>query len=110
MAGLRDDLRVLLQSVREGKTSPDEALHLLSLLPFRELGFARVDVHRELRQGAPEAVLGSGKTPEQVALIAQALLEGGAGSVLVTRADTEMRAAVRDVAPDAEQDPVALCV
>lgn len=110
MAGLRDDLRALLVEVRSGATSPDDALERLSTLPFRDLDFARVDVHRELRQGAPEAVLGEGKTPEQVARIVQALVEGGAGSVLVTRASDDARAAVREVAPEAEEDGLARCI
>jgi pyridinium-3,5-biscarboxylic acid mononucleotide synthase len=110
VAGLRDDLRALLDAVRSGEVSSEEALDTLSSLPFRDLGFARVDVHRELRQGAPEAVLGEGKTPEQVAGIVEALLEGGAGSVLVTRADDESRAAVRRIAADAEEDARARAV
>jgi pyridinium-3,5-biscarboxylic acid mononucleotide synthase len=110
VAGLRDDLRALLDSVGRGETTSEEALETLSSLPFRELGFARVDVHRELRQGAPEAVLGEGKTPEQVAGIVEALLEGGVGSVLVSRADADVRKAVRGVAPDAEEDVRARAV
>jgi len=90
--------------------SSEEALETLSSLPYRDLGFARVDVHRELRQGAPEAVLAEGKTPEQVAGIVGALLEGGAGSVLVTRADEAVREAVRNVAGDAEEDVRARAV
>ena len=69
-----------------------------------------VDVHRELRQGAPEAVLAEGKAPEQVVAIVEAMLAGGAGSVLVTRASDEVRAAVREVASDAEEDAVARCI
>lgn len=110
MARLRDDLRDLLEDVRVGTTSPDDALERLSGLPFRDLGFARVDLHRELRQGAPEAVLAEGKTPEQVARIFSALLDGGAGSVLATRADGDARAAIRAVAPEAEEDALARCV
>jgi NCAIR mutase (PurE)-related protein len=110
VAGLRDDLRALLDEVRSGTATPDEALERLSALPFRDLGFARVDLHRELRQGAPEAVLAEGKTPEQVARIVQAFVEGGAGSVLVTRADGDVRAAVREVAPEAEEDALARCI
>ena len=110
MAGLRDDLRELLEAVRAGTTSPDNALERLSELPFRDLGFARVDLHRELRQGAPEAVLAEGKTPEQVAQIFAALLDGGAGSVLATRADDAARAAVREVVPEAEEDALARCI
>jgi hypothetical protein len=110
VAGLRDDLRTLLDAVGRGETTSEEALETLSSLPFRELGFARVDVHRELRQGAPEAVLGEGKTPAQVAAIVEALLEGGAGSVLVSRADADIREAVRGVAADAEEDARARAV
>jgi NCAIR mutase (PurE)-related protein len=110
VGGLRDDLRNLLERVRAGTTSADEALEVLSELPFRDLGFARVDLHRELRQGAPEAVLAEGKTAEQVAAIFLALLEGGAGSVLATRADDAARTAVRAVAPDAEEDELARCI
>jgi NCAIR mutase (PurE)-related protein len=110
VAGLRDDLRELLQSVRVGETSADEALERLSELPYRDLGFARVDLHRELRQGAPEAVLAEGKTPEQVARIFTALLDGGAGSVLATRADDAARHAIREVAPEAEEDVLARCI
>lgn len=110
VAGLRDDLRELLESVRAGTTSPDDALERLSELPYRDLGFARVDLHRELRQGAPEAVLAEGKTPEQVARIFVALLEGGAGSVLATRADDAARQAVREAVPDVEEDVLARCI
>jgi pyridinium-3,5-biscarboxylic acid mononucleotide synthase len=107
MPGLRDDLKALLEGVRSGEVEPAEALERLAQLPFRDLGFARADVHRELRQGAPEAVLAQGKTAGQVAEITRAMLEGGAGSVLVTRADAEARRAVREVASDAHEDEYA---
>ena len=110
VTGLRDDLRELLEGVRAGTTSPEEAVEQLSGLPYLDLGFARVDIHRELRQGAPEAVLAEGKTPEQVARIFAALLEGGAGSVLATRADEAARGAVLGIAPDAEEDVLARCI
>jgi NCAIR mutase (PurE)-related protein len=71
---------------------------------FSDLGFARVDTDREARQGAPEAIMAEGKTPAEIEAIARALLEDGAGSVLVTRADAEARAALRRAAPDAEED------
>jgi NCAIR mutase (PurE)-related protein len=108
--GLREDLRRLLEAVGRGDVSADEALDELSSLPYRDLGFARVDLHRELRQGAPEAILGEGKTPEQVAGIVSAMLDGGAGSVLVTRADEDTRRAVRAVAGDAQEDAGARAV
>jgi pyridinium-3,5-biscarboxylic acid mononucleotide synthase len=100
----------LLSAVADHAVAPDEAAGLLSDLPYRDLGFARVDTHRELRQGAPEVILGSGKTPDQAARIALALAEAGASSVLVTRADAAMRAAVRAVLPDATEDERARAV
>jgi hypothetical protein len=74
---------------------------------FRDLGFARVDTDRERRQGAPEAILAEGKSAEEVAAIARAMLEDGAGSVLVTRADADARDALLSVAPDGVVDPRA---
>lgn len=110
MPGLRAEFAAMLEDVRDRRIEPDEALRRLASLPFRELGFATVDLHRELRQGAPEAVLGSGKTPQQVAQIVEAMLNSGAGSVLVTRADSETRAAVRAVAVDAQEHELAQLV
>jgi pyridinium-3,5-biscarboxylic acid mononucleotide synthase len=104
MAGFRAELEALLTAVQRGDVSTDEAVDRLSVLPYCDLGFARVDTHRELRQGAPEAVLAEGKTPEQVAEIVQALLRAGASHILVTRADETARAAVRMVAPTADED------
>jgi pyridinium-3,5-biscarboxylic acid mononucleotide synthase len=110
MPGLRDDLKTLLEGVRRGDVDPGIALERIAQLPFRDLGFARADIHRELRQGAPEAVLAEGKTPQQVAEIARALLDGGAGSLLVTRADEDARRAVREVAADAQEHELARLV
>jgi NCAIR mutase (PurE)-related protein len=100
---LRDELQELLEGVQRGEVSPGDAVRRFASLPVQDLGFARVDAHRELRQGAPEAVLAEGKTPGEVAAIFAALLEAGAGSVLVTRADEPTRAAVRAVAGDASE-------
>jgi NCAIR mutase (PurE)-related protein len=110
MGGLRGELEALLARVRQGTVEPDEALERFAALPYLDLGFARVDAHREVRQGAPEAVLAEGKAPEQVAAIVAALLDAGAGSVLATRADEPARAAVRAVAPDAQEHALARAV
>ena len=80
-------LRDLLSRVAAGEVSPGEAAHVLRDLPFTDLGFAKVDHHRELRQGACEIVFGQGKTVGQVVAIVRRLLEGNDGPVLVTRAD-----------------------
>src|SRR3954465_5467089 len=106
----RHEIDELLAAVADGRVSTADAAERLRALPFRDLGFARVDVHRELRQGAPEAVLGEGKTPAEGAAIGGALVAGDAGSVLVTRADAETRAAVRTAWPEAEEHERARCV
>ncbi len=95
----------LLEAVEAGALPASAALERLAGLPFRDLGFARVDTHRELRQGAPEAVLAEGKSAEEVVAIVSALLDGGAGHALVTRADKQIRASVRSAWPEAEEDP-----
>jgi NCAIR mutase (PurE)-related protein len=94
-------LQQLLEQVREGKTSVDAALDSLRHLPFEDLGFARVDHHRAVRHGMPEVILGQGKTPDQVAAIAAALL-AKSHNLLLTRATPEMAARVSAIAPEAE--------
>jgi NCAIR mutase (PurE)-related protein len=86
-------LQRLLAEVRDGTVHPDDALAQLRRLPYADLGFARVDHHRGLRQGVPEAVYGPGKTPEHAAAIVTELLAAGAAPVLLTRASDEQAAA-----------------
>ena len=82
------EIRTLIDDLRSGACSPDEAVRRLRRLPFAELGFAKVDHHRALRQGAPEAVYGPGKSPSQCAgIVAELLSSASAGPVLLTRAD-----------------------
>ena len=83
-------LSQLLEDVRTGVLDPDEALVRLKRLPFADLGFARVDHHRALRQRMGEAVYAPGKTPEHcAAVVAELLSEPGSGPVVLTRADDE---------------------
>ena len=87
-------LRQLLEDVRAGVVSADDAVGRLRRLPFVDLGFARVDHHRALRQGLAEAVYAPGKSPEHCAAIVEELLrEPGASPVLLTRADDNQAAA-----------------
>ena len=86
-------LAALLEAVRSGDLHPDDAIAELRRLPFADLGFARVDHHRALRQGLPEAVYGPGKTPEHAAAIVSELLDAGASPVLLTRASEEQATA-----------------
>lgn len=104
-----DRLRLLLEDVRAGATSPDAALSALRDLPFEDLGFAKVDHHRAIRQGFPEVIYSPGKTPSQVAQIAQRLHAGGA-TVLASRADPSTFDAVRELLPTAEYRDVARLV
>ncbi|MFN2607131.1 MAG: nickel pincer cofactor biosynthesis protein LarB [Acidimicrobiales bacterium] len=93
-------LRRLLDDVRSGAVHADEAVHRLRRLPFADLGFARVDHHRALRQGLPEAVYAPGKTPEQcAAIVAELLAEPGDGPVLLTRAADDQAAAAEAANP-----------
>ncbi|HKU27027.1 MAG TPA: nickel pincer cofactor biosynthesis protein LarB [Candidatus Sulfotelmatobacter sp.] len=89
-----DSIRKLFQEVRQRKTSPDEAVNRLRHLPFEDLGFAKVDHHRALRNGMPEIVLGQGKTSAQVAGIFSRLAKHG-GNVLATRTDEKQFRAVK---------------
>jgi NCAIR mutase (PurE)-related protein len=84
----RDQLRGLLSQVQEGGLPIEEALRRLEVLPYEDLGFARVDHHRALRTGNPEVIFAPGKTAEHVAQIAQAMA-GRGSDVLVTRLDAE---------------------
>lgn len=69
------DALSLLNSVKEGSLTPEQALLRLRLEPFEDLGYAKVDHHRGLRQGAAEVIYGAGKTPEQIAGIVAAMLQ-----------------------------------
>lgn len=92
----------LLADVRDGVVGADEAAVLLRRLPFADLGFARVDHHRALRQGRAEAVYGPGKTPEQCAAIVTELLRvDGSSPVVLTRADDAQAAAATTANPGA---------
>lgn len=83
-------LRGLLEDVRSGSVSADEAVAFLRRMPFADLGFAKVDHHRPLRQGLPEAVYAPGKTAEQCAfIVAELLAEPDGGPVVLTRASDE---------------------
>jgi NCAIR mutase (PurE)-related protein len=79
-------LRALIEEVASGACAPDDAVRRLRRLPYSDLGFARVDLHRDLRLGMPEAVYGPGKTPEHCAAVVEELLAGTDGPVLLTRA------------------------
>jgi NCAIR mutase (PurE)-related protein len=106
----RHELLGLLERVRTGADTPEAAqeriLQYLRQAPFEDLGFARVDHHRSLRQGFPEVIFGPGKTPEQIAAIAERIVSAG-HTLLVTRTDATTHRAVAARIPDAVFTPVA---
>jgi pyridinium-3,5-biscarboxylic acid mononucleotide synthase len=92
--------------VKTGAVDVDGALERLRHLPFEDLGFAKLDHHRALRHGMPEVVFGKGKTPEQIATIAEHLT-ARSDNVLITRADSAAAGLVCDRLPDAEYFPLS---
>jgi len=102
-------LRELLRQVRSRRLTESAALERLRHLPFEDLGFAKVDHHRPLRQGFAEVVFGRGKTPQQVAEIVGSMLarKDSGHNILVTRADRRIHAAVRRLARGATFHPLS---
>ena len=96
----KEKIRNLLEDVSSGKTSIDEALESLKSLPFEDLGFAKIDTHRDLRTGFPEVVFCQGKTPDQIRAIAERSAQTGK-FLMATRADRERYEAIKSVRPDA---------
>jgi len=84
----QETLRIL-QNIQTGVISPEDALSKLCTEPFEDLGYAKLDYHRELRQGIPEVIYGAGKTPEQIEGIAVAMLDKGQRLILITRLSPE---------------------
>ncbi len=101
------DLKLLLESVRDGRLSPEQAAHQIRILPIQEAGeFAKVDLHRGMRCGFPEVVFGQGKTAPQIEGILRALLTHDEGG-LVTRLDPQAAAHLMKTFPDGEHNAVA---
>lgn len=105
-----EEVKELLQDVRGGTISVDDALAALRRLPVDDLGFARLDLHRELRQGLPEAVYAASKTPEQTIAIVARLLEHTTAPVLVTRTPPDTVVALLETYPDAVHSDVGRLV
>ncbi|MEA4901138.1 nickel pincer cofactor biosynthesis protein LarB [Desulfitobacterium sp.] len=102
-----ETIRLLLEKIKGQKISIEEGVEQLKILPFEDLGFAKVDYHRKLRQGFAEVIYCAGKTKEQIVAIAEKLSEQGGGNVLATRATPEVYEAVLTKIPDAQYHPLA---
>lgn len=101
------NLRDLLTKIKQNDLSVAEGLEKLKDLPFEDLGFVKIDHHRQLRQGFPEVIYCAGKTRDQVATIAEKLAARAEANILATRADYSMYEGVAARIPDAEYNDLA---
>lgn len=86
---MNSEIRKMLETVRSGEISVDEALLTIKKAPFEDIGYAKVDMHRGIRQGAPEVIYGAGKTAEQMLGIIEAMQQNGQQTILITRLSSE---------------------
>lgn len=86
---MKSGTRLILEAVRDGSLSVDDALLQIKTEPYEDIGFAKVDIHRGVRQGVPEVIYGAGKTPEQIIGIIDSMKRNGQERILITRLDSE---------------------
>ena len=86
---MNSEIRQLLERVKTGETSVEHALLRLKMEPYEDIGYAKVDMHRKVRQGAAEVIYGAGKTPEQIAGIVETMKKKGQKTILITRLSKE---------------------
>ena len=96
---MNHNIRKILEDVQSGGLSVEDAALRLKLAPFEELGYAKVDHHRALRQGIAEVIYGAGKTPEQIIGIADAMQKNGQSAILITRLSREAADRVKETYP-----------
>ncbi len=99
------DIKKLLQSVKDNETEIETAMKIIEDLPYTELGFAKIDNHREVRVGYPEVIYCEGKTVEQVKSIIEVMLSKD-NNILATRASEEMYEAVKAICTEAQYNPM----
>lgn len=91
---MNTDTKRILEAVRDGSMTVEDALTAIKTAPFEDIGFAKVDLHRKIRQGVPEVIYGAGKTPKQISDIISAMKNNGQERVLVTRLSEEAAAEI----------------
>lgn len=96
---MNTSIKKLLEGVRDGTVGVGEALLTIKEAPFEDIGFAKVDLHRSMRQGASEVIYGAGKTPAQIVAILRAMASHGQKNVIVTRLSPEAARAVNEEFP-----------
>jgi len=105
----RKHIREMLEAVRSGAITPEQGIERLASMPFEDLGFARVDHHRTMRQGFPEVIFGPGKKPDQVAAIVRSLLPQKS-NILVTRCGRDVYSRVRRLTSKASYHDAAQAI
>lgn len=86
---MKNEIRKILESVQSGEITVDDALLSIKKEPFEDIGYAKVDLHRGIRQGAAEVIYGAGKTPEQIIGIVDSMKKSGQKTILITRLSPE---------------------
>ena len=92
---MNSEIKQILEAVQRGEMDVDDALLRIKTEPFEDIGYAKVDLHRKVRQGAAEVIYGAGKTPEQIIGIAETMKRSGQNTILITRLSTEAAEAVQ---------------
>ncbi len=95
----RDQMLEALKEVQAGRMAPEAALKLLAQAPYEDIGYAKIDHHRGLRNGTGEVIYGAGKTAEQIVAIVSRMVAAGGKNILVTRMDGEKAARVAQAVP-----------
>lgn len=96
---MKTDIKEILEAVKSGNMSVDEALLVIKKKPFEDLGYAKVDLHRKIRKGTAEVIYGAGKTPEQILGIIEAMKINGQGRILISRLDREAAQVISQSCP-----------
>ena len=105
-----DNLKSILEDVKAGRRTVDDAIEDLKYLPFEDLGFAKLDHHRQLRNGYPEVIYCQGKKLDHIQAIVERMAARGQVNILATRAGRDVYEAVKKVVPDAEFHELARIV
>lgn len=92
---MKTEVKSILESVKAGEMTIDDAVLALKKEPFEDIGYAKIDTHRGMRQGAPEVIYGAGKTPKQILGIASKMKAGGQKTILITRLSKEATEIIR---------------
>ena len=89
-------VKEILEKVKSGDVSVEDAFLALKAKPFEDIGFAKIDTHRRIRQGAGEVIYGAGKTPQQIVSIVRVMKDNGQDRILITRIDEDKAKSVSE--------------